>query len=282
MRSCKNTEKSLSLCVENLFNYTDMKKTILFVAVALLAVACNKPHSQSLSERYKALEAAVYQALEELPTTEQRDSAIQVYVTESYALLTENLNRPYSDTLFVNLYQLLDNEQRKFVFGALEEEYLKMPEIQQMKSLFEAEQATAVGATYMDVAAYDAKDALHSLSEWVGKTDYLLVDFWASWCGPCRRLLPHLKSLYEQYHPTGKLQIVGISCDRDTAQWQTAITNAALAWPQLVEKEGMADGPYTKYGVVSIPTTLLIDAEGVIVMRNPEKEELEEFLGQTK
>ncbi len=252
------------------------------MAAVLFFAACNKPQTQALNERYQALEQAVYKALEELPTTEQRDSAIQVYVTESYALLTENLNQPYSDTLFVALYQLLDNDQRKFIFESLKEEYLQMSEIQQMKRLFDAEQATAIGATYLDVVAEDVNGAAHSLSEWVGKTDYLLVDFWASWCGPCKRLIPHLKAVYEQYHPVGKLEIVGISCDRDSAQWQTLVANEQLAWPQLVDKSGAEDGPYSKYGVVSIPTTLLIDAEGVIVMRNPSHEELEEFLGQSK
>jgi len=251
------------------------------VAVLLLA-ACNKSQTQSLNERYQELEKAVYKALEELPTTEQRDSAIVAYVDASYALLTENLNQPYSDTLFVKLYQLLDNEQRKFIFESLKEEYLQMPEIQQMKYYFDAEQATVVGATYLDVSAEDVNGAVHSLSEWVGKTDYLLVDFWASWCGPCKRLIPHLKAVYEQYHPVGKLEIVGISCDRDSAQWQAVVTSEQLAWPQLVDKSGAEDGPYSKYGVVSIPTTLLIDAEGVIVMRNPSADELESFLGQSK
>ncbi|MBO7258788.1 MAG: TlpA family protein disulfide reductase [Paludibacteraceae bacterium] len=258
-----------------------MKKSFFLMAAVLLLAACNKPQTQSLNERYKALETAVYKALDELPTTEQRDSAIQVYVEESYALLTENLNQPYSDTLFVSLYQLLDNEQRKFIFESLEGEYLQMPEIQQMKQLFDAEQATAIGATYIDVTAEDVNGGVHSLSEWVGKTDYLLVDFWASWCGPCKRLIPHLKAVYEQYNPVGKLEIVGISCDRDSAQWQTLVTNQQLAWPQLVDKSGAADGAYSKYGVVTIPTTLLIDSEGVIVLRNPSHEELEEFLGQS-
>lgn len=259
-----------------------MKKLFILMAAVMLLAACNKPQTQSLNERYKALEEKVYQALEELPTTEQRDSAIQAYITDSYALLKENLNQPYSDTLFVSLYQLLDNEQRKFVFNALTDEYLQMPEIQQMKQLFEAEQLTAIGATYLDVNAVDVNGQQHALSEWVGKTDFLLVDFWASWCGPCRRLIPHLKAVYEQYNPMGKLQIVGISCDRDSAQWQTAVTSEGLAWPQLVDKSGAEDGPYTKYGVVSIPTTILIDAEGTIVMRNPSEDELEEFLGQSK
>ena len=119
-----------------------------------------------------------------------------------------------------------------------------------------------------------------ALNELVGTTDYVLVDFWASWCGPCRRLMPALKELYTSYHPSGKLEILGVSCDRDEAAWLKAIEEDMLPWQHIRDQRTEQYNPCDKYGISAIPTTILINKEGIIVGRNLNEAEIEEILSK--
>ena len=109
----------------------------------------------------------------------------------------------------------------------------------------------------------------------VGKTEYVLLDFWASWCGPCRRFVPVLKEIYAS-QPKGHLQILSCSVDQDMMAWRVALNEEQMPWPQIREDENhpCAD----KYNVQFIPHTVLIDKEGKIVGVNLEEPELEEIL----
>ena len=140
----------------------------------------------------------------------------------------------------------------------------------------EAEEAPAVDSTlYLDFTAVTPEGAELSLSDLVGKTDYVLVDFWASWCGPCRRLIPVLKEIYAG-QPEGHFQIFSCSVDQDVMAWQVALNEEQMPWPQAREdrEHPCAD----KYSVQFIPHTVLIDREGHIVAVNPEEPDLETIL----
>ena len=114
-----------------------------------------------------------------------------------------------------------------------------------------------------------------SLSAVVGKTDYVLLDFWASWCGPCRRFIPVLKEMYAS-QPAGRLQILSCSVDEDAMAWRVALQEEQMPWLQMREDE--AHPCSDKYGVQYIPHTVLIDREGKIVGVNLEEPEIEEIL----
>ena len=114
-----------------------------------------------------------------------------------------------------------------------------------------------------------------SLSAVVGKTDYVLLDFWASWCGPCRRFIPVLKEMYAS-QPAGRLQILSCSVDEDAMAWRVALQEEKMPWLQMREDE--AHPCSDKYGVQYIPHTVLIDREGKIVGVNLEEPEIEEIL----
>ena len=138
------------------------------------------------------------------------------------------------------------------------------------------EQTTVVNAlAYDDITGLTPEDKELSLSELVGKTDYVLLDFWASWCGPCRRFVPVLKDIYARM-PEGRLQILSCSVDQDPIAWRVALQEEAMTWPQMRED---AEHPCSdKYNVQFIPHTVLFDKEGNIVAVNPEEPDLENFL----
>lgn len=128
---------------------------------------------------------------------------------------------------------------------------------------------------YLDFTALTPEGNELSLSDLVGKTDYVLVDFWASWCGPCRRLIPVLQEIYAG-QPKGRLEILSCSVDREEMPWRVALQEENMPWPQMREDDFHPCSD--KYGVQFIPHTILIDREGHIVAVNPEEPQIEEIL----
>lgn len=128
---------------------------------------------------------------------------------------------------------------------------------------------------YLDITGLTPNGEELSLSDLVGKTDYVLVDFWASWCNPCRRFVPVLKEIYAS-QPAGRLQILSCSVDQDIMAWQVALNEEQMPWPQIREDADHICSD--KYHVQFIPHTVLIDRNGHIVGVNLEEPEIEEIL----
>lgn len=106
---------------------------------------------------------------------------------------------------------------------------------------------------------------------------YMLIDFWASWCGPCRREHPNLVSLYSKYHPAG-FEIVSISLDEERPKWLSAIANDELTWPQLSDLKGMSSPAAQYYALSFIPFNLLLDTHGRIIAKDIKGERLQKLL----
>lgn len=107
---------------------------------------------------------------------------------------------------------------------------------------------------------------------------HTLIDFWASWCGPCRASFPHLRKMHEQYGE--KVRFVSLSVDTKEADWQQAMTEEGLPWPQFLASKELSKAIGDLYGITAIPTFLLVDAEGRIVFSGHSSGELEAQLGK--
>jgi peroxiredoxin len=90
--------------------------------------------------------------------------------------------------------------------------------------------------------------------------------------------LPVLKELYTSYHPSGKLEILGVSVDREEDKWLKALEEEQLPWTQIRDQREEPYNPGDIYGITAIPTTFLIDREGKIMMRNPDEADIEAIL----
>ena len=120
----------------------------------------------------------------------------------------------------------------------------------------------AVGNTFLDVVLQDAAGASFDIKELRGK--FVLVDFWASWCGPCRKAFPELKELYDTLK--GKdFVIIGISLDKNKDQWKAALSKEGLPWKQLIDEKGFNGQLALYYDIEAVPTGFLLDKEGRIM-----------------
>jgi peroxiredoxin len=126
------------------------------------------------------------------------------------------------------------------------------------------------GAVFPDFQHKDTAGVARSVSAFKGKV--LLVDFWATWCGPCVRELPNVQRAYEKYHARG-FEVLAVSFDREPEKLQAYVEEHKLPWPQILDGEDHPLG--AQYGVVAIPTTFLIDREGKLAARNVRGEALD-------
>lgn len=126
---------------------------------------------------------------------------------------------------------------------------------------------TAVGSKFVDFAFNDKDGNPVKLSDHVGKGKYTLLEFWASWCGPCRADIPHLKEAYELYHPAG-FEVISISMDDDKNKWLKAINEENMTWLQVSDLKAFK-GDFSKvYNFNGIPTCVLVGPDGEIITRN--------------
>jgi peroxiredoxin len=122
-----------------------------------------------------------------------------------------------------------------------------------------------IGNTAPDFSAPNPEGKMVSLKESLGKIT--IIDFWASWCGPCRKENPNVVALYNEFHAKG-LNIIGVSLDKDAGKWTEAIAKDGLAWTHVSNLKFWQDPIAVMYGIKSIPATLILDEKGTIIARD--------------
>lgn len=253
-----------------------MKRLSFILCIALMFAACKKEdQSAKLLDAYHALNERLEAAFEQIDDQSQADSLIAAFVEEGFALQQAAPESEAAYIILQDLYYMLSLEQKEQAFAVLNLDSLEARGLQRHYNAFQAEKKTAVGMTFTDFNALNKDGEEVAISTFIGQKDFLLVDFWASWCGPCRRSMPGLKELLAAH--SDKLAILGVSRDDDETSWLQAIEALELPWPQL--RDASSEGAQT-YGIIFIPNTILINREGTIIARNPSHEELHALLHQ--
>lgn len=142
--------------------------------------------------------------------------------------------------------------------------YYNHPAMTRAKRQLEALEKRRLGKMFMDMTMNDLVGNPRKLSEWCGKGNYVLIDFWASWCGPCRREMPNVVENYAKYHAKG-FEIIGVSFDSKAEAWKKAVQTLGMTWPQLSDLKGWKSEGASLYGITSIPSNVLLDKEGKII-----------------
>jgi peroxiredoxin len=137
--------------------------------------------------------------------------------------------------------------------------------------------ATGIGEPAIDFTQPDVNGVPVSLSSFKGK--YVLVDFWASWCGPCRAENPNVVKAFNKYKNAG-FDILGVSLDNDKAAWLKAIEKDHLTWTHVSDLKGWENAAAVAYGIKGIPFNVLLDKKGIIIAKNLRGADLEKKLGK--
>ena len=191
----------------------------------------------------------------------------------------KNITNPVGVFLFKQTFYNNSTEENAALLEQIPANFQNDETIVKVKEQTEKQKKTAVGTKFIDFEMQTPEGKTVKLSDYAGKGKVVLVDFWASWCGPCRREMPNLVEAYAQYK--GKnFEIVGVSLDQDAAAWKESIKKLNMTWPQMSDLKFWQSEGAQLYAVNSIPHTVLIDGDGTIIARGLHGEGLQAKLAE--
>lgn len=191
--------------------------------------------------------------------------------------MKENIKLPVGIMLFKQYSRICNIEEKQQLLAAIPAEYQNDATVKDIAQQLQNEIATAPGKQFTDFTMQSPDGKTVSLSDYAGKGKYILVDFWASWCGPCRAAMPTYIEFYNK-NKGKNIDIVGVSFDNNADAWKKAIESLSIPWHHMSDLKGWNCQAGQIYNIRAIPNTLLIDPQGKIVGKGLPLEEIEKLL----
>lgn len=221
---------------------------------------------RDIDKQLYALENSTNTNIEEYKKIDEKQTEIV------YNFIKSNIKTSFGEFLFITYASFLDINQLKTLVNETS------PSLQAKLKPFlesggESGQGNFIGKQYINVSGDSPDNKKIALSDYIGKNKIVLIDFWASWCGPCIQEMPNVVEAYKLFKDKG-FEIVGISLDQDRAEWLAAIKQLDMTWPQMSDLKGWDSELSKAYNIQSIPFTLLVNEKGEIIGENLRGNEL--------
>jgi peroxiredoxin len=254
------TQDEYAKLVEQTKPYND-KLQVLYTRYNELGKAKDKAGQEKVDKEIEAIDADMREAVYGSFARSNPNSPAALYAVQQYA--GWEINPDKVEPLFLSLPAKVKS----------------YPSAIELGKNIEIAKKTAIGKMAMDFTQNDTLDHPVSLSAFKGK--YVLVDFWASWCGPCRAENPNVVRVFEKFKDKN-FHIIGVSLDRagQKEKWMKAIHDDQLAWTHVSDLKFWENEVAKQYGIKAIPQNLLLDPEGKIIAKNLRGEDLDVKLSE--
>ena len=242
-----------------------------------------KNEIQPLNKQYGDL----YKQYRAEGTTDEQKAELEKQMEEidnkmnalTFSTIENNIINPVGIHLWPSNSYGMELSQLQALAAKVPAEFKTVPSIEKLLNRIVVLEKTAVGQKFTDFTMNDPEGNPVKLSDIIAKNKYTLIDFWASWCGPCRMEMPNVVAAYKEYNKKG-FGIVGVSLDRDAEAWKKGIKDLGMTWDHMSDVKFWDCEGAKLYGVNSIPATVLVAQDGTIVARNVRGEAIKEKLAE--
>ena len=230
-------------------------------------------------QEYRDKMSELSEAYRKAATDEEKDSIYEQADSLDAALYENNFDNYLSVLMLQSMQYDMDARELEEAIAKINPKFAATQVMTKLTARIEILRKNAVGQPFLEINLPDVNGNALPLSSVVGEGKWVLIDFWASWCGPCMGEVPYLVDAYGKYHDKG-FEIYGVSLDSEKEPWLKAIEDNQMYWIHVSDIKYWQCEAAATYGVNAIPSNFLIGPDGKIAAKNLRGEALEEKLAE--